>query len=161
MDSFNNYKNQIGGIIGAPIASSAVNFSTAGVSGNYSGFAFGKCTTSGSGSTVCPFTADGTTYSTIPITANVSGSSGTVECYGPMNPTSQLTFKPNETSCAVIHSFANQVNNSMGVGQIDYFHGSASAVSENYVATLNEINGKRLISGLSFYSKRFWRLQLL
>ncbi len=38
----------------------------------------------------------------------------------------------------------------MGVGQIDYFHGSASAVSENYVATLNKINGKRLISGLSF-----------
>lgn len=38
----------------------------------------------------------------------------------------------------------------MGIGQIDYFPGSTSAVSENYVATLNEINGKWLISGLSF-----------
>jgi hypothetical protein len=67
-----------------------------------------------------------------------------------MNPTSQLTFKPNETSCAVINSFTTQVNNSMGVVQIDYFPGSTSAVSENYEATLNEINGKWLIAGLSF-----------
>lgn len=150
---FGNGITGIGGIVGAPDASVPVgaNFSTSGVGGSYSGFAFGRCNTSTS-SDSCPFTVGTTGYATIPITATVPSGGGTVtvHCYSPTNPTQEINFH-GETNCADILSFTPSITNSMGTGTMEYFPGASSyQVNEDYSAILSDMNGKWVFMGLSY-----------